>query len=884
MGLFGKKGQAPAEEAPVKHGSMAGDAAPGVSADAAGGDGGAQQPEGAPKKGLFGGGKAKKEKPPRQKKAKKGRDDQQAAPKKKKSELVNVLDESVWESVNEDFKANKQFIIQDGGETKYVAFLFETDQVGGLAGKENRRDESKGSVIEAIRTGRIKTYIRVEMLMDNAFIIIPESETVAGMEEFNLFLGVDYVLCTVTPDGMITTVTERGTEAEDDPEVKIKFDEIKRLIQTGGDVRGLWPDGARFRTEVKEDSPFDDMLAQSGMSARGVNTLSVSQGADPVDMDDDAEPLPDDMDPDADDFDDVPAATMGGQAPAAPAYQEPQAPAPYQEAPQPAYQPQAPVQPVQEGYPQYPQGDGQYQQPAYPQQPVPPVYPQGQGQYPPEGYVQQPAYPQQPVQQPAYPQQPAMSPMGPQPMGPAAPDLNFGGQPAAEYPDITPEHVEEFVSRRFFSDDLALEVSTEPFDLQFMQGNTYEPFNTDRGTGWLNEYLSHMARDANTRMERLHAENLYRMRERYLRLIQSHCTSIAKSLDVSDDSTYYGRVRFAIEQNRNECLANLDKQVAARRDQIEREWNDRLDRAGRAAYERAVADTESKYGQSHRDELQKLESIEKDEIERDYNNSMARLNADRRREAEKLLDMAISATLQELSGVYLMVMRDEKREYIRIQNEMTRFIDDNRKDEKARIDAIAEQNRQSNRAEEVRNEFAAKIKSMAAEFEMKKTMLQADIDGINREHDADLRRMESEWQGRLNAERSKNADLQQLVDDLTAKLTDFDHNKDEAVKKKMESLDAEKEDWGRQMDHIIEVNKRSNMISSFLLVAIAIAAIGIGFILGSILNVRRTSQIEQDSVRAYYQQAGEDGKSDIPALDALDTIAPGIYFDFGAEG
>ena len=119
---------------------------------------------------------------------------------------------------------------------------------------------------------------------------------------------------------------------------------------------------------------------------------------------------------------------------------------------------------------------------------------------------------------------------------------------------------------------------------------------------------------------------------------------------------------------------------------------------------------------------------------------------------------------------------------------------------------------------------------------------------------------------------------------MTAKLTDFDHNKDEAVKKKMESLDAEKEDWGRQMDHIIEVNKRSNMISSFLLVAIAIAAIGIGFILGSILNVRRTSRIEQDSVRAYYQQAGEDGKSDIPALDALDTIAPGIYFDFGAEG
>ena len=611
------------------------------------------------------------------------------------------------------------------------------------------------------------------------------------------------------------------------------------------------------------------MLSQSGMTARGVNTLSVA-ASDPVDdPDEDAELLPDDMDPDADDFEDVPAASMGDAPAASPQVQyqeaEPQAQEPtYQPAPQayPAapHAPVAPAQPdpYQQGYP-VPPGPQAAMQPA-------PGYPPG---YPPAAYPQ--GYP---------PAQQGMSPMGPQPMGPQAPDLNFGGmQPAAEYPDITPEHVQEFVVRRFFSDDLGLEVSTEPFDMQFMQGNSYEPFNTDRGTGWLNEYLAHMAMDANTRMERLHSENLYRMRERYLRLIQSHCTSIAKSLDVSDDSTYYGRVRFAIEQNRTECLANLDKQVAARREQIEKEWNERLDRAGRAAYERAVADTESKYGQSHRDELQKLESIEKDEIERDYNNSLARLNADRRREAEKLLDMAISATLQELSGVYLVVMRDEKREYIRIQNEMTRFIDDNRKDEKARIEAIAEQNRQSRRAEEVRNEFAAKVKAMAQEFEAKKALLQADLDGINREHDEDMRRIESEWQGRLNLEKARSAELQQKVDDLTDKLSQVDAVRDESVRRQLAQKDEEKEDLKRQLDHMVEVNKRSNMISVFLVAAIAIAMIGIGFILGSILNVRRTSKLEQENFQQYYQsgQGSQAGRG----ASGTDSIFPGISFDFG---
>ena len=53
---------------------------------------------------------------------------------------------------------------------------------------------------------------------------------------------------------------------------------------------------------------------------------------------------------------------------------------------------------------------------------------------------------------------------------------------------------------------------------------------------------------------------------------------------------------------------------------------------------------------------------------------------------------------------------------------------------------------------------------------------------------------------------------------------------------------------------------------------------------GSILNVRKTSQAEQDSLRAYYDQAGARDEDDIPALDALNTIVPGIYFDFDAEG
>ena len=162
----------------------------------------------------------------------------QASAKKKTSELAKTLDESVWASAESDFKQNKSFVITENGESKYLALLFDTTQIGGLAGKSARKDESKGSVLEAIRTGRIKTYLRIEMLCDDCILIIPDKETIENMDEFNLFRGVDYVLCTVDSEGLITSITADGSDAKNAPEMVVTFNEIKDAVMNdkGGDA------------------------------------------------------------------------------------------------------------------------------------------------------------------------------------------------------------------------------------------------------------------------------------------------------------------------------------------------------------------------------------------------------------------------------------------------------------------------------------------------------------------------------------------------------------------------------------------------------------------------------------------------------------------------
>lgn len=690
------------------------------------------------------------------------------AKKKKKSELLKVLDESVWESAHEDFKSNKQFIIKDEeGNAKYVAVLFDTAQVGGLAGKDAKRDESKGSIIEAIRTGRIKTYIRNEMLMDDIFVIIPDLETIDNMDEFNLFINVDYVLCTVDANGTVNTETVNGTDAEDDPEVIVKFSQLQELIKTGEHASVLFAN-----------------KPAGGNSASGSNSSEdVSEDVEdlPEDLDDEfVDDLPDDLDDDdlpediEDDLEDVESMSESTYVEPIDVYNEPD------------------LSDLE--------SDEQY------------------GDYYNETET-----------------------------------ADDGGYD--EYEDITEEIVQDFVVRKFYSDDLGLEVSTQPFDAQFLHGNAYLPFNENRGSGWLNEYLSNVAKDANTRMERMHNENLFRMRERYMRLIQSHCANIAKSLDISDDSTQYGKMRFAIEQNKSDNLDMIEQSIQAKKDQLEASWEAKLEQVGNEAAASARQQYIDRYGRTHDNDIFNLESREKDEIERDYQNSLKRMNEDRRKEASTLLDLAVNETLKEMSGLYLKVLRDEKKEYIRLQNEMTRFIDDNRKDEKARIDALAEENRQVKKAEEVRREYTSKIKSMSSEFDMKTIALKADIEQMQREHDRELQKNQSEWSSKLAEEQKKNEILQQQIDELLGKYSNLNEKTHAEYEKRIndyesriKSFDVEREDNRSREEHIISSHKRSNLISIFCVIAILIAALGIGFMIGSIINVRKTSQIEQQSL------------------------------------
>ena len=727
------------------------------------------------------------------------------APKPKKAGakdegLLKIFDESVWETVYEQMKDNKQFTVpkSDGEGVKHLLLLLDHKDIGGFTGKDAKKDESRGSIIEAIKRGSIRSYTRPDMLAEGLICIIPDKETISNMDEFVL-LSKDctYTLCSTDATGVVTIETERGSEDDDDPEIKVTYKQVADLLESGESAAALLPYMKNFQAaqpafmQGSGDDPDADAepdpFGEADPDDTGDKTIPDSLFGDGPDEDIESDPFGEDILPD-DDFpdDDLPTGDF------------------------PSDMDDLPDEPDDGGF--------------------------DPGEFDTEPETEPDTEPETEAPTEA----------------PTRADAGLDGGAYDEYPDVTEQTVKEYVTRQFYSDDLRLEVSTQPFDAAFLHENTYVPFNENRGEGWLNEYLSNLSKDANTAMNRMHNENLFRMREMYMRLVQNGCADIAKSLSLSDADTFFGGMFEAIRTDRDRSLERVDQHASKKRESFEAAWEAKVAAAGETAAAAARQDYIDRYGAEHDRERVELETREKDEIERDYQNRVNEMHDDRRREAAKLLDVVVNESLKTITDKYLLVLRDEKREYIRLQNEITKFIDDNRKDEKSRIEALAEENRQARRSDEVRREYAAKLQTMASEFESQKQILLSDLERTRADSDAMNEKVRRDSMDHIAQEKEKSAKLQKQLDELLAKYADLDKTKNEEFAKRIADMERINKSKDAEIQHVMDSNKRSNSLAAFFVAAIAVAAVGVGFMIGSVFNVRNTATIEQQGIYRQY--------------------------------
>ena len=176
------------------------------------------------------------------------------------------------------------------------------------------------------------------------------------------------------------------------------------------------------------------------------------------------------------------------------------------------------------------------------------------------------------------------------------------------------------------------------------------------------------------------------------------------------------------------------------------------------------------------------------------------------------------------------------------------FRDDNLQNDIARSKALQEDLRQNNRANQVLAEQTAKIRSLTDEYNQKKKDLNDEISKLRADNQTRLDEMRADNQKDLNRERADREKIQDQYNELLRSYENLDEKKNREFEARMNTMKDEIGSWEEKFDHVVEVHKKNNIISTFLVVAAVIAAVAIGFIGGEYVNSSRSVKQQTQAI------------------------------------
>lgn len=412
---------------------------------------------------------------------------------------------------------------------------------------------------------------------------------------------------------------------------------------------------------------------------------------------------------------------------------------------------------------------------------------------------------------------------------------------------------DETIVRRFFSDDLGLEVSTEAFDSQFLHGNPYIPFDENRSEGWLNNQLNEMSRDANIDMKRLHEANIFELRSKFYNLLSLHAEHIQKDFDIHDTSNEFGQLMQEMDFAYQESLQNVDAKVAEKTDELNRAYNEAKETFVNDARAAAEKQYRERHGRQHEADVNAIPAAIKSEIEASRESGKREFMKDRKAKAARQMDLGVSLILQDISREYQKRLADESALCHEWRERINTFLDNNRKDDIARTKALAEELAQQEKADKVLAEYTEKLRAKDAEFEAHTRMLEQEVANDKKDMQKQIAEYKAECAAKVEDIKKQKDDVQATLDALMEQYTQIDERKGREYEARLAQAKDEAEAWSDKYDYLAAAHKKNNIFIVALAAVGVIAALAIGVLVGTNMNLGAQQQQTSTAITQDYQ-------------------------------
>ena len=438
-------------------------------------------------------------------------------------------------------------------------------------------------------------------------------------------------------------------------------------------------------------------------------------------------------------------------------------------------------------------------------------------------------------------------------------DVRLSDEDFEEYESevVSPEAVEETLKKRVYA-DIDLTVDMGAFEMAY--GDYKVPSlellkerTGDEDSDWLVKQINMEIANANDELVQVRSHNVNRMREAYLGLMNEGYTKILHQADYNNEDGLFKKQLDSIREDEDVKRAEVDGDINDRHREMDAEYEE--DR--QLEIERLTQAWTQKYDALNKPSLQ----ARKDSYEMNRRLELQGAFEDGRRDldTQRVSMIYDTARRYELNVADLMkdkfaeCLEQERDVYEKGLARVRALLDDNRKHDIARVDALRRELEIQNRVENLEKEHAQKLESMKAEMELAKANAEQNLQA----KDAHLAQVVSEKDeniARLATELSEAKTLAQTeLDELIQKHREELTFKDDLHVQEVGRLTEQANVWKAEADRQYTLNKRGTftIIAIFAVIAVAVAVIG--FLLGMKFQadssmVPKTAQAVSDTV------------------------------------
>ena len=419
--------------------------------------------------------------------------------------------------------------------------------------------------------------------------------------------------------------------------------------------------------------------------------------------------------------------------------------------------------------------------------------------------------------------------------------------------------VRDTMARRFLDEDLGFTVDLTPFEALFgRELNDPVGFALDHldGDNWLDGQIKLLSQQANDALADQRRRDIEELRDLFFSLVSNTGDEIAAKMSTSQSAdNIWSQTLAEADANANKSRDALVDIVGAQRAAIIKDYEQKRDEFAHSELVHARARYDDQNRASLDRQLSELEPKLRSSIDDAYAIRKREILDARKTAAQASFDASVTKVMDYLIQKRSEQMTREAELMEQFRTQMGEFLDENRKEDIARAEALREQLARQNIVDEKSAEFAAREKELHDQIARERDEAKKRLRAAQEERDEIIARMNQEKETALAQAQEEIKRANERMEQEVARVNVVREEISRQYESQVAFLENDQKTLMAQMNRESVTSKRANRLYVAFAVLVALAFLALGTIAGMLLHTVLSTGVGGATVMPWTAQA-----------------------------